>query len=75
MMDGQVLWSTILSGALAVGGWVMKSIYEAIKSLEGDLSEHKIESAKTYSTKTDIARIEDKLDRVLDKLDRKADRE
>lgn len=74
-MEFQALWNTLIPAAIAVGGWVMKSIYEAIKSLEGDLSEHKIESAKTYSTKTDIARIEDKLDRVLDKLDRKADRE
>lgn len=73
-MDGQALWSTLLSAALAVGGWFMKSIYEAIKTLDKDLSDHKVESAKTYSTKADIDRIEDKIDRVLDKLDRKADK-
>ena len=73
-MDFQHLWSTLLTAAIGIGGWVLKSIYSAIKSLEVDLGNHKVEAAKTYSTKSDIQRIEDKLDKVLDRLERKADR-
>ena len=73
-MDFQHLWSTLLTAAIGIGGWVLKSIYAAIKSLETDLGNHKVEAAKTYSTKSDIQRIEDKLDKVLDRLERKADR-
>lgn len=73
-MEFQAIWNTIIPAALAVGGWVMKSIYEAIQRLDNDLTDHKVEAAKTYSTKTDISRIEDKIDKVLDRLDRKADK-
>ena len=73
-MDFQHLWSTLLTAAIGIGGWVLKSIYSAIKSLEVDLGNHKVEAAKTYSTKSDIQRIEDKRDRGLDKLDHKGDK-
>lgn len=73
-MDFQPLWNTLRGGALAVGGWILRAIYQAIRELEADLGQHKVEAARTYSTKTDLSRIEDKIDRVLDKLDRKVDR-
>lgn len=73
-MDFQPLWNTLLLSAIGVMGWILRAIYGAIRTLETDLATHKVDAAKTYSTKSDISRIEDKLDRVLDKLDRKADR-
>jgi hypothetical protein len=73
-MDLQPFWNTLLAGGMAAMGWVLRSIYTAIKALENDLIGHKLEAAKTYSTKSDIYKIEEKLDRILDKLDRKVDR-
>lgn len=55
-------------------GWVLRTLYDAIRSLEGDLAAHKVDVARTYAPNADLARLEDKIDRVLDKLERKADR-
>ena len=74
-MDPHVIWNGILTVVMGAGGWVLKTIYDALKSLERDLSAHKIEVARDYVTNEDLSRIENKLDRVLDKLERKADRE
>ena len=73
-MEFQNLWNTLLAGGIAACGWVARTIYAAVKALETDLANHKVEVAKTYATNNDMTRIEDKLDRILDKLDRKADK-
>jgi len=73
-VEPHTLWNVLLTTAIGAGGWVLKSIYSAIKSLETDLAGHKVEVAKTYAQNADLSRLEDKIDRVLDKLDRKADK-
>lgn len=73
-MDLQPFWNTLLAGGMAAMGWVLRSIYTAIKALEDDLTRHKVDAARTYSTKGDLTRIEDKIDRILERIDRKADR-
>jgi hypothetical protein len=67
-MDPQTLLNLTFGAALATLGWFARTVYAAIKSLEVDLSNHKVEVAKNYVTAGDLARIEDKLDRALDRL-------
>lgn len=73
-MEPHTLWNVILTAAMGAAGWVLKSVYGAIRTLETDLAGHKVEVAKTYAQNADLSRLEDKIDRVLDKLDRKADK-
>jgi hypothetical protein len=67
-VDPQLILNVAFSAAFATIGWFGRTIYSAIKSLETDLSNHKVEVAKNYVTAVDLARIEDKLDRALDRL-------
>ena len=73
-MEPHTLWNTLLTAGVAGIGWILRALYEAIRSLEFDLASHKVEAAKTYAQNIDLSRLEDKIDRVLDKLDRKADK-
>lgn len=73
-MEPQTLWSVLLTGGMGALGWFAKTLYGAVRSLETDFAQHKVEVAKTYAPNADLARLEDKIDRVLDKLERKADR-
>lgn len=73
-MEPHTLWSTLLTAGVAGMGWVLRTLYDAIRSLENDLALHKVDVARTYAPNADLARLEDKIDRVLDKLDRKADK-
>jgi len=67
-VDPQTLLNLTFGAALTALGWFARTVYTAIKSLETDLSNHKVEVAKNYVTSVDLARIEDKLDRALDRL-------
>lgn len=73
-MEPNTLWNTLLTAGVAGMGWVLRTLYDAIRSLENDLASHKVDVARTYAPNADLARLEDKIDRVLDKLDRKADK-
>lgn len=73
-MEPQNVWNVLLTGGMATVGWVLRTLYSALRELEKDLSAHKTESAKTYATNDDMGRIEGKLDRILERLERKADR-
>lgn len=73
-MEPHTLWSTILTAGMAALGWIAKTFYSAIRELEANLASHKVDVARTYAPNADVARLEDKLDRILDKLDRKADK-
>lgn len=88
-MDWQAVFNVIAGAALTAVGWFCKTVYTAVKSLEVDLSAHKVKSAEMYITRAavekledshreSLARLERKLDdgfnRIFDKLDTKADR-
>lgn len=73
-MEPQSIWNVLLSAGMAAGGWVLRTLYSAIRDLEKDLGAHKTSAALTYATNADMARIEDKLDRILERIERKADR-
>ena len=63
-MDLHTLWNVILTAGVGAGGWVLKSIYSAIRALETDLSQHKVEVARDYVTNTDLKEIKDALIRI-----------
>ena len=73
-MDPQYIWNILLSAGMAAVGWVLRTLYSALRDLEKGLSEHKENVAKTYATRLDLLRFEDKLDKILTKVEAKADK-
>jgi len=64
-MEPQTIINALLLSASGVGGWFANTIYKAIKSLEAELAQHKVEVARDYATNTDIRDINNKLDDIL----------
>ena len=62
--------------AMAVGGWVLRELWGAVKELRGDLATLRADIPKEYVSKDDyrqdIGRIHELLDKIYDKLDTKA---
>lgn len=77
-MDTQVLINSAYAFAMAVGGWLAREVWGAVKELRQDL--HDIETAlpKEYVLKVDLDKrmehIEYMFQRIYDKLDTKQDR-
>jgi antirestriction protein len=59
-------------------GWVLKTIWDAIKILQQDLKEMEKELHTAYVSKDDyrqdLVEIKDMLKQIFDKMDRKADK-
>lgn len=62
--------------AMAIGGWVLRELWGAVKELRGDLASLRADLPKEYVSKDDyrqdIGRIHELLDKIYDKLDTKA---
>lgn len=73
-MDMDILWSTVLTVALGLFGWVLRSAYAEVQRIQILLNRTREEMAKEYVTKAevhaDINRIIDRLERLDEKLDR-----
>jgi len=73
-------WDSIIQvGAalvMAIGGWVLRELWGAVKELRGDLATLRADLPKEYVSKDDyrqdIGRIHELLDKIYDKLDTKA---
>lgn len=73
-------WDSIVQvGAglvMAIGGWVLRELWGAVKELRGDLASLRADLPKEYVSKDDyrqdIGRIHELLDKIYDKLDTKA---
>ena len=67
------IWNILLSGALAVIGYVLKDKSDELKRIDILLNKTREEVAKEYVTKVDvhldINRVLDRLDRMEQKLD------
>lgn len=67
---------TACSGALV--GWVLKVIWDAVRTLQEDIKEIERDLHTSYVSKddyrNDISEIKDILNKIFDKLDKKADR-
>lgn len=73
-MEFQSIANGLVTAALLLVGWVGKSFYAAIRSLEDKHEKLALRVANDYVNKDSLQRLEDKVDRVLDKLDRKVDK-
>lgn len=73
-MDPQAFFNVVGGGALAALGWFARTLYAAIEGLKSDFGEHKVDVAKTYATRLDLIRFEEKLDKILTKVEAKADK-
>lgn len=73
-------WDSVVQAAaaivMAVGGWVLRELWGAVKELRGDLATLRADLPKEYVSKDDyrqdIGRIHELLDKIYDKLDTKA---
>jgi hypothetical protein len=76
--DGQHLFNTIIALCGALGGWILKTIWDAIKEIKRDVKDLNREVNQDFVRKDDfrdaVKRIEDMLGKIFDKLDGKADK-
>jgi hypothetical protein len=77
-MPSQELFNILVMGVGGLGGWVLKSVWEAIRDLKNDVKDLGHEVRVSYVRRDDfldaIDRIEAMLSRIFDKLDDKADK-
>jgi len=77
-MEMDMLWSAVLTVALGLVGWILRSAYAEVQRIQILLNRTREEMAKEYITKTevhsDINRVLDRLDRLDEKLDRLVER-
>lgn len=73
-----MLWSAVLTAALGLIGWILRSAYAEVQRIQILLNRTREEMARDYITKTevhsDINRVLDRLDRLDEKLDRLVER-
>lgn len=73
-MEIRDLFLALLALSSGVLGWFLRTLYDTIEALKKELWAHKEDVAKTYATKLDLIRFENKLDTILNKIDGKADK-
>ena len=77
-MEMDMLWSAVLTVALGLTGWILRSAYSEVQRIQILLNRTREEMAKEYITKAevhhDITRVLDRLDRLDEKLDRLVER-
>ena len=68
----------IISLGAGIFGWIMKTLWDAVRRLEGNVSEIEVRVAGDYvkrdEFRQDIQRIFEKLDTIEAKIDSKADK-
>jgi len=77
-MEVDMLWSAVLTAAMGLIGWILRSAYAEVQRIQILLNRTREEMARDYITKTevhsDINRVLDRLDRLDEKLDRLVER-
>jgi hypothetical protein len=77
-MDFNVILNIVLGSALAVGGWFVRQMWDAVTKLKDDLKKIEIDMPTNYVRKDDMEarfdRLEMLLDKLYEKLDNKADK-
>jgi antirestriction protein len=74
----QKLYNIVVAVAGAAIGWIVKVIWDAVRSLEADIRDMEREIHTNYVSKDDyrqdILELKDMVKQIFDKLDRKADK-
>jgi len=77
-MDNQQLFNMVIAGSGALGGWMLKVIWDAIRDLKGDVRNISQTMHNDFVRREDfsdaVKRIEYMCERIFDKLDGKADK-
>jgi predicted amidophosphoribosyltransferase len=78
MMDFNVVLNIVLGSSLAIGGWFVRQIWDAVQKLKDDLKKIEVDIPTNYVRKDEMTarfdRIEDLLDKLYEKLDNKVDK-
>lgn len=78
LMDSQDLFNAAITLSGAFGGWILKTIWDAIKDLKSEIKELNREVNQDFVRREDfkdaIGEIKDMLNKIFDKLDNKADK-
>jgi chaperonin cofactor prefoldin len=77
-MDFNIILNIVLGSALAIGGWFVRQMWDAVQNLKDDLKRIEVELPTSYVRKSDLDSRLDKLelllDRIFEKLDNKVDK-
>lgn len=77
-MEFQTLFNAAMGGVLMLSGWVLRAVWDAIKSLRDDLRNLEREIPSVYvrrdEYREDLRDIKDMLRHISDKLDEKQDK-
>lgn len=77
-MDSQNLFNAAITLSGAFGGWILKTIWDAIKDLKTEVKELNREVNQDFVRREDfkdsVADIKEMLNKIFDKLDNKADK-
>jgi hypothetical protein len=77
-MDFNIILNIVLGSALAIGGWFVRQMWDAVQNLKDDLKRIEVDMPTNYVRKDEMAsrfdRIEDLLDKLYEKLDNKVDK-
>ncbi len=78
LMDSQDLFNAAITLSGAFGGWILKTIWDAIKDLKSEIKELNREVNQDFVRREDfkdaIGEIKEMLNKIFDKLDNKADK-
>jgi DNA-binding transcriptional regulator GbsR (MarR family) len=78
LMDSQDLFNAAITLSGAFGGWILKTIWDAIKDLKTEVKELNREVNQDFVRREDfkdsMADIKEMLNKIFDKLDNKADK-
>jgi hypothetical protein len=73
-MPPEMIWNSILTLGIGIGGWFLNTLYSEISRLQILLNRTREEIAKDYATKadlhSDINRVLSRLDLMEKKIDR-----
>lgn len=77
-MDSQDIFNAAITLSGAFGGWILKTIWDAIKDLKVEIRELNREVNQDFVRREDfkdsIVEIKEMLNKIFDKLDNKADK-
>lgn len=77
-MENQQLFNIVMTGCGALGGWMLKVIWDALRDLKHDITRLNDTMHNDFVRREDfteaVRRIEYMCERIFDKLDNKADK-
>lgn len=73
-MDWQSAFNVTAGVAGAVGGWLMRIIWESMRDLQRQHDALEAKLPEIYARRDDVAALAERMDRRFDRLDEKLDR-